>query len=106
MKLGEAIDQVLQRIDELSLGGAPECYAVSEAVWRLAGGRESGLRVKRIPIEGERWNHWFLVGPFGEIIDLTAGQFDGAYPDYRKAIGAAFYPQVSKKAQLLMDGAA
>jgi len=100
MKLGQAIDRVLRNVNELGLGRAPECYAVSEAVYRLTGGKDAGIHVMRIPMDFQ--SHWFLRGPYGEIIDLTAGQFNGEYPDYRTAVRAAFYPQCSNLAKELM----
>jgi hypothetical protein len=62
----------------------------------LAGGRESGLKVMRRPD-----SHWFLCGPHGEVIDLTAGQFD-TLQDYSAAKRAAFYPNKSNLAKELM----
>jgi len=119
MKLGAAIDRVRKNIKKLNLIRQPECYSVSEAVYLLAGGKKSGLKVMRIKpktkpckepnkikCEEECCSHWFLKGPYGEIIDLTAGQFEsenGIYlPDYNKAIGAGFYPNASNIAKSLM----
>jgi hypothetical protein len=99
--VGEAIDHVMRRVAELGLGRASECYSVSEAVYILAGKKDSGLTVHR------ESGHWFLRGPYGEIIDLTAGQFDGpdcewTQPSYFAAKRAAFYPRVSNLAKRLM----
>jgi len=96
MKLGAAIDHVLKRVDELDIARQPECYSVSEAVYILAGKKQAGLKAMRTPD-----SHWFLQGPRGEIIDLTAGQFDGPR-DYSSAKGAAFYPNTSNLAKELM----
>lgn len=119
MTLGKAIDKVRKNIEKLGLERQPECYSVSEAVYLLAGGKKAGLKVMRIPpvrkpckeptkfqCEEECCSHWFIKGPYGEIIDLTAGQFEsenGNYlPRYDKAIGAGFYPNASNIAKSLM----
>jgi hypothetical protein len=101
VSIEHAIWRVRTRLQQVGLVGEPECYSVSEAVYLLAGGKASGLRVMRVP-EDKTTNHWFLVGPGGELFDLTAGQFDGEYPDYRKAKRAAFYPRTSTLAKSLM----
>lgn len=97
MTLGRAIDRVEKNMLRLGIMRKPECYSVSEAVFRLVGG--AGYRVKRIP--GKPQSHWFLEGQYGEIIDLTAGQFS-KLPRYDRAVNAAFYPQVSNLAKELM----
>jgi hypothetical protein len=103
--IGEAIDHVRQRVADLKLERAPECYAVSEALYYLAGGKRSGLTVHYIPGVwlDEVVAHWFLRGPWGEVIDLTAGQFDGReLPPYAKAKRGMFYPQRSNLAKRLI----
>lgn len=83
--------------------GKPACYAISEAVFYLAGGHDSDLHVWRVPMDTAP-GHWFLRGSYGEIFDLSAGQFNehGIFPDYGRAKRAAFYPQVSRLAKELM----
>lgn len=102
MTLGQAIDHVRQRIEDLGLMRQPECYSVSEAVYYLAGGRKAGLTAMRLKVPGEDQCHWFLRGRWGEIIDLTAGQYKTPL-DYSKAVGTGFYPNVSLKAKRLMS---
>lgn len=91
MTLGEAIDKVRDHIGKNSTG---KCYVATEAVYYLAGGKEAGLKPMRmkVPVEDdgyEQITHWFLRGPNGEVIDLTAGQFK-RIPDYSTAIGSGF----------------
>lgn len=102
LTIGEAIDRVLHNISAYKLEREPICYNVSEAVYRLCGGKNMGLKAMRIA----RGNHWFLQGPNGEIIDLTAGQFTRytyrKLPAYSRAKGAAFYPNPSTLCKELM----
>ena len=104
LTLGQAIDHVLRRLVELDEVRSPVCYQASEAVYHLAGGKKAGLRAMRI----NNGRHWFLEGPNGEIIDVTAGQFtkyNNNYqrlPSYRAAKGASFFPNKSTLAKQLM----
>lgn len=99
MRLGAAIDHVHANMMQYGLMRQSECYAVSEALFHLVGGRDAGYRAKRIPAKPQ--SHWFLEGPYGEIIDLTAGQFK-KLPRYDRAVNAAFYPQKSNLGKKLM----
>lgn len=83
------------------------CGMASEAYLYLAGGRESGLKVKRLD------KHWWLEGPAG-VIDLTLGPRDRrhlkAHPKsgfpYKDGEGAMFrggYDRPSKRARVLID---
>lgn len=77
------------------------CYVASEALYHLAGGKRSGLRPRRIRIAEDQW-HWWLVDQDGNVVDLTAGQFDTA-PDYALGIKAAFLTKrPSARAKKLM----
>lgn len=106
MKLGRAMDLVAG-----VLAGQVEdqCYAASEAVYHLAGGKAAGLT----PMQMTAWtpdgprSHWFIRGPHGEIVDLTAGQFPkGTELDYGTARGRGFQTKApSKAARVLIDGA-
>ena len=88
MTIGEAIDAVMSALD----GDVYErCYYVSEAVYHLAGGKKAGLTPMCVGEPKAKWSHWFLRGPHGEIIDLTAGQFN-KLPNYAKATGRGFLP--------------
>src|SRR6188474_3961498 len=95
LTIGEAVDYVLWKIKLFKLEREPICYQVSEAVYRLCGGKRAGLKAMKI----DRGNHWFLQGPNGEIIDLTAGQFTRytyrKLPAYSRAHGASFFPNTS-----------
>lgn len=102
LSIGQAIDHVRKRIGDLHLERASECYSVSEAVYYLAGGKMAGLTPMRLRIKGESQCHWFLRGPYGEIIDLTAGQYPKPI-SYVGAIGSGFYPNQSGLAIKLMS---
>jgi hypothetical protein len=85
LTLGEAIDRVRR-----NLGGEVNtmCYFATEAVYRLAGGKEAGFEAMFLGTNGFgelAAVHWFLRGPAGEVVDLTAGQFS-RLPDYRSAV--------------------
>lgn len=66
------------------------CYVATEALWHLLGGARSGWR----PFSGRGpgragGSHWWLVGPGGEVADVTARQF--ARPvDYAAGTGRGF----------------
>ncbi len=81
--LGRKIQRVLDDVKpHLSAAGEPPnpnsydgyCGAASEAYLYLAGGRDSGLKVKRLG-DGE-FNHWWLEDESGRVIDLTLGPTD------------------------------
>jgi hypothetical protein len=81
---------------------AGHCYAASEALFHLCGGRESGLTPMVIRHEGA--THWFLrTWGTKEIIDPTAEQFETPVP-YSKARGCGFLTaRPSKRAQVIID---
>src|SRR5208337_2202897 len=54
------------------------CYVASEAAFHLLGGKRAGWKPMFIRHENEP--HWFLVGPEGQVVDLTAGQFRTPVP--------------------------
>jgi hypothetical protein len=64
------------------------CYVASESLYHLAGAKRSGLRPRRVRIADGHW-HWWLVDREGNVIDLTAGQFENP-PDYAAGVRAAF----------------
>jgi hypothetical protein len=64
------------------------CYVASEALYHLAGGAASGLRVHRCTL-GDGKSHWWLVGSNKEILDLTAKQFNEA-PPYAQGVQTFF----------------
>ena len=80
-KLGRKIQRVLDDVkphisnaDELPPAYEGYCGAASEAYLYLAGGRDSGLKVKRLD-DGE-FSHWWLEDESGPVIDLTLGPAD------------------------------
>lgn len=65
---------------------AGHCYAASEALYHLLGGKAAGLTPMQIRHEGD--SHWFLRSPDGPL-DPTADQF--ATPvSYEQATGRGF----------------
>jgi hypothetical protein len=64
------------------------CYVASEALYHLAGGAASGLRVRRCSLS-EGKCHWWLVRSDGRILDLTAAQFKEA-PPYHQGVQTFF----------------
>lgn len=106
LTLGEAVDHVRRRIEEDGFARAAICYEASEALYLLAGGKSAGLTPMRVKIRpDDAQSHWFIRGPHGEIIDLTAGQFERP-PDYSGAIGTGFFPRTATLTKELMRGAA
>lgn len=80
---------------------AGHCYVVSEVLYHLAGGRQSGLTPQFIQHEGQP--HWFLRASDGAVIDPTAKQFETPVP-YDLAKGCGFLTRgPSKRAQILLD---
>jgi len=53
-----------------------ECYAASVAVYNLAGKSKSKLKLYGSD------SHFWLRGPYGVFIDLTAGQFNNPIKHY------------------------
>jgi hypothetical protein len=66
------------------------CYAASETLYYLAGGKEAGLK----PCQGQvgDTSHWWLQDEDGTIYDLTAAQFDFVWP-YEEGTGRGFMPK-------------
>jgi hypothetical protein len=79
---------------------AGECYAASEAIYHLAGGKAAGLVpcVVRMPDGG---THWFLR--WGAVVlDVTARQYRGAVR-YERARGCGFLTRhPSRRAAAIM----
>ncbi len=80
----------------LVLRANPEgrCYAGSEAVYHLAGGKAAGLTpvVHSVTDYASRVvvSHWWLRTRDGARIDVTAHQFRGWLPSYEKGRGCGF----------------
>ena len=66
-----------------------KCYFVSEAIYYSRGGKDSGY--KPMNMRHENTSHWFILGPMGAVIDLTAKQYF-CIPNYQKAKGRGFLP--------------
>jgi hypothetical protein len=68
---------------KVNLNGVPTtgyCHRVTEAVYRM-GLMPDGFKVHRKEDEDKAGSHWFFKHENGEVIDLTADQFDEGY-DY------------------------
>lgn len=77
------------------------CYVASEAAFHLLGGKAAGYKAMFIRHEG--MPHWWLLGPRGEIIDLTAEQFLAPVP-YEKSIGKGFLTRLpSRRCIILLE---
>jgi hypothetical protein len=78
------------------------CYATSEAIYHLLGGKEAGWKPMRLDV-GEDQNHWFIQHKSGLIIDLTKSQYDFE-PDYSEAVGCGFLTKTpSRRARTIME---
>lgn len=80
------------------------CYAASEAMYHMMGGKEAGLTPMHVYHEGA--SHWYLRWdtPWGVrlYIDPTADQFDTT-PPWAEGTGRGFLTkEPSKTAQELM----
>lgn len=63
------------------------CYAASEALYHLLGGKEAGWKPMQMHHEGD--SHWFLQHESGLVLDPTVKQFKKT-PRYEKARGRGF----------------
>jgi hypothetical protein len=83
---------------------AGHCYAATEALWHLLGGKASGY-VPHVARDGGD-THWWLRNPTtGEVIDPTACQYrsQGLEPPYAAGRGCGFMTaKPSKRAQEIM----
>jgi hypothetical protein len=57
---------------------AGHCYVATEAYYHMSGGASSGLKPRVLRHEGS--THWCLARPDGELVDLTAEQFETPVP--------------------------
>ena len=84
--IAQQLQDTLPRCDDLRRSpwqGDPcpvagHCYVASEALYHLLGGAAAGFTVHFIRHEGAP--HWFLRDPAGQVLDLTAAQFDTPVP--------------------------
>lgn len=81
------------------------CYAASEALYHMLGGKASGLR----PTNGRDGNgvvHWWVKSKDGRIIDPTATQYTsiGLNPPYEAGKGGGFLTKdPSRRAQTIIN---
>ena len=80
------------------------CYAASEALYHLLGGKKKGW----VPVHMNTratGNHWFLKHKSGLILDITFKQFPKSIkPDYEKGRGTGFQTKrPSRRAKKLME---
>lgn len=81
------------------------CYVASEALFHLAGGKASGLSIKRAR-DASNISHWWLESEEGQIFDPTSEQYEhfGTKPPYDSGVSTGFLTKTpSKRAQVLMD---
>ena len=81
------------------------CAVATEALYHLLGGKRAGYVPVSIRHHGEV--HWWLRTPTGEVIDLTASQFDDRVP-YERGRGRGFQTPggvPSKRARVVMERA-
>ncbi len=74
----ESIHKWNQKVTTEGISTTGYCHRVTEAVYRM-GVVPAGYKVHRK--EDNEGSHWFFKNDNGEIIDLTADQFDNGY-DY------------------------
>ena len=85
--------------DENEMAG--HCYVASEAFYHLIGGKSCGWK----PMFTRHYDvpHWFVQHEDGEIVDITADQFEESV-EYHVARGKGFLTkQPSKRAQIVID---
>lgn len=94
--LGRAARKIIRSRLE-ARGRRGNCYAASEALYHILGGKEAGwtpMRVGLLHPNGARETHWFIKHASGLILDPAVKQFDSPEwwprPDYSKAIGSGF----------------
>jgi hypothetical protein len=81
------------------------CYAASEALYYLLGGKDAGYT----PMHGRDPQgivHWWLRGPGGEILDPTKDQYTSKdqIPPYNVGVGGGFLTKTpSERALAIMD---
>jgi hypothetical protein len=80
------------------------CYAASEALYHLLGGKAKGFKPVRAKDE-DGITHWWVESPTGEILDPTAEQYTsvGKVPPYAQGRPAGFLTRgPSKRAREIM----
>ena len=90
------------------------CYATSEALYHILGGKNSGWKVMRIRNQdmgvlqdAEGYAHWYLQHKdTGIVLDASVNQFGNKKPPYHHGKHGSFYPVstgMSEKARKLME---
>lgn len=75
----------------------------SEAAYHLLGGKTAGWTPMFVRHEGSP--HWFLRGPGGKYVDITASQFKTPVP-YEKGVPKGFLTRdPSRRARTVIDRA-
>ena len=80
------------------------CYAASEALYHLLGGKNSGWK-PHCGRDEQNVTHWWLANAAGERLDPTAGQYTsvGLTPPYEAGRGNGFLTsKPSKRAQVII----
>ena len=89
--------------DEMRRGN---CYASSEALYHILGGKKAGwkpMRFKFIGPDKRMDTHWFLKHKSGLILDPSVRQYKGIIPPYEEGIGGGFLTKgPSKRARALI----
>lgn len=80
---------------------AGHCYVASEAFYHLAGGKAAGWIPVRLQHEGA--SHWWLRDRAGQLVDLTAEQFETPVP-YESGRGGGFLTGTpSRRATIVIE---
>lgn len=69
------------------------CYAASEALYHILGGKKAGWKPMRFKFTGPDQKldtHWFLKHTSGLVLDPSVRQFKGAQVPYEKGVGGGF----------------
>lgn len=85
---------------------AGHCYAASEALYHLLGGKAAGL-TPHSARDAFGGIHWYLVNAAGEILDPTADQYRigrNCEPPYAEGTPRGFLTRApSKRARIIME---
>ena len=72
------------------------CYVAAETLYHLAGGKNSGLIVKRAR-DDDGVVHWWLEKSNGKILDPTAGQYRFGKAPYKRGVAGGFLTKLPSK---------
>lgn len=89
---------------EINHPTAGHCYAASEALYHILGGKEKGFK----PFVSKHKNktHWWIEDKNGNILDPTAEQFyfKNELPPYKNKRGNGYLTKLpSKRAQIIIN---